>query len=217
MTSLREVQKPTYLMSDDELERYVRIKLGQTNFEARGEIDVPERDHLRINFDARYNDYEKNKELLNLFIPDFKKYRVIMVSHKGLLQTIIVTKYNNLKFNYWDLIYDIFYDRNIHEFPKSNKTFPYVQFFDGEFGDYGTVLMIVKLIQRIDELELMNLLKDEDDIDTYLDVSYTSKDRAKLLGAYYDGNQRKWYIPRYCKNKQALLKEYKVILDPRKN
>lgn len=30
---------------------------------------------------------------------------------------------------------------------------------------------------------------------TYLNVSYKDKDIAKLLGAMYDGAEKKWYIP----------------------
>lgn len=29
----------------------------------------------------------------------------------------------------------------------------------------------------------------------YLEVPYKDKDRAKLLGARYDGDKKKWYVP----------------------
>jgi hypothetical protein len=52
---------------------------------------------------------------------------------------------------------------------------------------------------------------------TYLDVTFAKKDKAKEMGAFYDVNYKKWCIRPYCRNPQGLLKEYKVIPDPRKN
>ena len=52
---------------------------------------------------------------------------------------------------------------------------------------------------------------------TYLNVTYRTKDKAKGMGAYYDVNHEKWCIRPYCRDPQGLLKEYKVIPDPRKN
>ena len=52
---------------------------------------------------------------------------------------------------------------------------------------------------------------------TYLNISYANKDKAKEMGAFYDANHRKWCIRPYCRNPLQLLKEYKVIPDPRKN
>ena len=52
---------------------------------------------------------------------------------------------------------------------------------------------------------------------TYLDITYAKKDKAKEMGAFYDVNHKKWCIRPYCRNPQGLLKELKVIPDPRKN
>ena len=52
---------------------------------------------------------------------------------------------------------------------------------------------------------------------TYLDISYANKEKAKSNGAFYDADHRKWCIRPYCRNPLQLLKEYKVIPDPRKN
>ena len=36
---------------------------------------------------------------------------------------------------------------------------------------------------------------DVDDLRTYLNVPYKEKDIVKLLGAKYDGEKKKWYVP----------------------
>lgn len=50
---------------------------------------------------------------------------------------------------------------------------------------------------------------------TYLNVSYTNKDKAKAMGAFYDMNYKKWCIRACCRDPEGLLREYKVIPDPR--
>jgi Domain of unknown function (DUF5710) len=50
---------------------------------------------------------------------------------------------------------------------------------------------------------------------TYLNVSFDVKDVAKECGAFFDYENKKWYIPNNCKKREILLEKYQTIPDPR--
>jgi hypothetical protein len=123
-----------------ELEKYVRIKLGQ-------KYPVPDYDeyfrpvHMRIDFHAG-EDVKDNKELIELFQNDFnkltfplKKY-VVIDSWKGCISAFIVSEEHYKKFDYWDF----------------SKHLPYDKIIDMQFK--GTIQIIVELILYFESLKL---------------------------------------------------------------
>jgi hypothetical protein len=144
----------------DNIEKYVRIKLGQKIFpklpihcsvSTTGDCDCEdckyclwydtseERSHLRINYDALnyydpHHEYEKNKHIMELFSDDFYNNNVVIQSYKGGLIAYIISNENYIKYNtlYWECYYD-------------KMTLPYEEKID--FGGVGTVDVIVELIE----------------------------------------------------------------------
>jgi hypothetical protein len=135
-----------------ELEKYVRIKLGQ-------KYPVPDYDedgrivHDRISFDAG-NDFSKdNKHLIELFQNDFsklsfplKKY-VVIHSRKGSISAFIVSEEHYKKFDYWDL-WKHFGGNSGHTI---DIDLPYDKIID--MCSKGTIQIIVELILYFESLK----------------------------------------------------------------
>lgn len=60
--------------------------------------------------------------------------------------------------------------------------------------------------KELDE-ELKNMMKDEEKV--YLNIPYNEKDDAKLLGAKWDVDNRKWYAPDSSVKYEKLINKYK--------
>jgi hypothetical protein len=105
------------------IEKYVRIKLGQTIFPTPTQpkicnyshwyFDVwKNTGHLRFDFDAK-GDYEQNKRIIDIFNNDFRRYNgnlkndfginVIIHSYKGAIVAYIVSNTYYNKYNYWNI------------------------------------------------------------------------------------------------------------------
>ena len=128
------------------IEKYVRIKLGQTIFPTPSRpndwyFDVwKETGHLRIYFDAR-GDYEKNKRIIDIFKNDFINNNVIIRSCKGIAAAYIVSNFCYNKYKYWDFKYF-----------NVDIDLPYIVKIDitGE----STINIIVKLIRYCEKINI---------------------------------------------------------------
>jgi hypothetical protein len=102
-----------------DLDKYVRIKLGQTVFptpvckcsfrcnfcdECKYYENWKQYGHKRIDFDAQY-DSEINNQIFDLFEEDFVDYSVVIHTAKGGVIAYIVSKKMYKKFDYWGIEY----------------------------------------------------------------------------------------------------------------
>ena len=82
-----------------DIEKYVRIKLGQTypipDYDEDGRVK-----HLRIDFDARTN-ITNNKNIMDLFNEDFINKKVVIHSYKGNITAYVISISSYNKYNYW--------------------------------------------------------------------------------------------------------------------
>jgi hypothetical protein len=121
-----------------DLERYVRIKLGQ-NYE-NPEYDDDKPKHLRFDFDAQ-GDNDGNKEIVEIFKKDYDEHEIVLLSCKGTIMGYIIRRSDYRKHDYWGEWYD-------------NVRYPYIVkiYFNG----YGTVEIIMMLL-RLCKINLYNL------------------------------------------------------------
>ena len=127
-------------LKTNNLEKYVRIKLGQ-NFEnptykenimtnENGE-DFYKVKHARFDYDAD-DCYETNKEIIDIFDNDYSQYKVVLYSHKGLINAYLVSKEDDSKYDYWSYKH------------YNGIKLPYE--YEKEYAGPGTVEIIVDLI-----------------------------------------------------------------------
>lgn len=183
----------------DSLELHIRNTLGQTDYYERqydNEDECHRPDHLRFNFDSQDDpDIDKaNRAILELFNPEFNRFRVVLKSWKGGIEAIIVRRYDYFHRKYWDLPHRWYYTRN-------DSSFPYVMYID-DLHNSGTVEIIRRLIKVIKELESDRI---------YLNIpSYNSK-FASSLGAKRDSDEKLWFIPQGCYNRNLLLSHFTIV------
>ncbi|AYV84783.1 MAG: hypothetical protein Hyperionvirus39_3 [Hyperionvirus sp.] len=200
----------------EELERSIRIKLGQKNLLCDHDCKNCEncangndgcrdcascRSHLRFNFDARddESDIARNKAICELFYDRTGRYRFVVHSWKGGICAIImlVRQYN--KYDYWDAKCYCLND---------TQELPY-KLYEEHHGD-GTVNILKKTLTYIDNCNGKNKLKANRIL---LNVPYAEKDLVKKFGAWFDGKCKKWFILDNNKNKEHILAkwtEYKL-------
>lgn len=137
------------------IEKYVRIKLGQTIFPTPTQpknynhnhwyFDVWKKTgHLRFDFDAR-GDYEKNKHIINIFNNDFENNNVIIHSYEGACAAYIMSNKCYNKYNYW----------NIEFYNIENMKLPCIVKIDitGE----STIGIIVRLIRYCEKINIFTM------------------------------------------------------------
>ena len=82
-----------------DIEKYVRIKLGQKypipDYNEDGRVK-----HLKINFDAR-DDINNNKNIMELFDEDFIDKKIVIHSWKGSVTAYVISKLSYNKYDYW--------------------------------------------------------------------------------------------------------------------
>lgn len=150
-----------------DIEKYVRIKLGQTIFPTPDVNDCghinrfncdrynckyedwywnvwKKNGHLRIDFHAK-NDISNNKLIMQLFAEDFINKKVVLHSAKGGLTAIIVSNSTYNKYDLWDFdqYHDIENHKDCHR-RYNRSTFP---FYIMDFSGDPTVDIIIKLIK----------------------------------------------------------------------
>lgn len=199
----------------DLLEIHIRTTLEQTDFiypekmtviDDDGRESCYEPEHLRIDFDSQddLSSDNENRLLLELFNTDFKRFRVVLKSCKGHIHAIIVSLYNYDRRNYWELSYGNIPPQHNGDYPKGEIPlgYPYILHID-DLNNYGTVGIIRFLIEKIIELDSHNIP---------LDVPFKSKSDAKSLGAYWNPNEKLWFIPFACKkeNRMLLLDKFEI-------
>ena len=195
----------------DALELHIRTTLRQSDFsyirpdrvitihsdgrveDSRDDEEWNRPDHLRLNFDSRDDpDIDKaNRELLELFNTDFKRYRVVLKSYKGVIEAIIVRRSDYNTINYWDIPHSCY--ENIDD-----DLFPFVMYIN-DLNNYGTVGIIRRLIVILKELGA-----------TYLNVPSYNKQFALSLGAKWDSMDELCYIPHVCENRNILLSHFTI-------
>jgi competence CoiA-like predicted nuclease len=143
-------------LKDNNIEKYVRVKLGQqifpTPIEKNCENIFTKKDcecdkckynewydkewkkkgHLRINFHAEYN-ITNNKKIMELFNEDFIDKKIVIHSHKGGIDAYIISKLSYNKYDYWN------YDN------MNNNMYPYEKIID--MNGKSTVEIIIELIR----------------------------------------------------------------------
>jgi hypothetical protein len=129
--------KPIEYFKDnlDDLEFYIRYKLGQRVFPENKKYSGY--DHLKFEFDARDNkdDNENNNEILNLFNKFYIKNKLIIKSHKGTIYGLI-TDINDVDINNVDIN-----NVDINDIGSNENGFQ----FNGE----GTVDILKKLLIKL--------------------------------------------------------------------
>ena len=139
------------------IEKYVRIKLGQAIFPTPIQpksynhnhwyFDVWKKTgHLRFDFDAR-GDYEKNKHIIDIFNNDFENNNVIIHSHKGRCAAYITSNKCYNKYKYWEPEY---YDIENIKLPCIAKI---------DFTGKSTICIIVKLIKYCEKINIFRMQK----------------------------------------------------------
>ena len=126
------------------LEKYIRIKLGQTYPLPISEHDnLPDGEdisrfkHLRFDFHSG-DDIKNNKDILELFKEDFNDKHVVVHSWKGSLKVFIISNINYKKTNFWDF-------ENTYNF--DNDTLLIEKFMD--LTGFGTVNIIKEIFYYI--------------------------------------------------------------------
>jgi hypothetical protein len=154
------IEKYMNKIKEYDIERYVRIKLGQRIFPtpSRKLCEKPEGDycrlgtlcdnckynewyddewklngHKRFDYDAR-SDFQYNKEIIDLFDKDFMRKAIVIHTHKGKVDAHIVSKIIYNKHNLWD-------ETRLGE----TNNLPVDETF--ELDGYSTVEIIKKLIE----------------------------------------------------------------------
>jgi hypothetical protein len=62
----------------------------------------------------------------------------------------------------------------------------------------------IKISEKFKKRTLCYICKNKDEI-IYLNISYSKKDKAKNLGAFWNNNKKKWYFLNSSENKEELL------------
>lgn len=163
-----------------DINKYVRIKLGQNIFTVEQDMRPS---HLRIDWGKRCDNVQHNKDICELFNDDTINYKIIIHTHKGSGEAIIVLNSDYTKYNYWD--YTICYDNNgLCKLP-SETIIPIV------CDELGTVNILVKCIRYCQNRRYSV---------QHFNVPYAKKDKAKQLGFKWDSEHKKWYIDASHKN-----------------
>lgn len=158
-------------MKDINIEKYIRIKLGQKIFPKIKPDNCKKcdknnmcdecihsfsmwlsksyTDHLRFDFDAQ-SDVKENKKIIDLFTNDFYDKRVAVQSYKGIIVIYIVSKISYDKYNYWDSELDF-------NAINGNPKLPYIKFING-YGQ-GTVDIIKQIIEYCQSESLIKATK----------------------------------------------------------
>ena len=132
--------------NDDDLELYVRRKLGQKIYSkmellrSSYECVKDKVKHLRFDYDSQH-DTEHNRNIIELFKDDFWNKKVVIHSRKGIISAIIISYTNYNKYNCWDI--DI---SPLSSYGKTGK-YPYEKEF--YMSGKGTVEIIMELIRYI--------------------------------------------------------------------
>jgi len=151
-------------IKDCDIEKYVRVKLGQKIFPTpdfqspceNGEDvdadckcvkcknnkwynDVWKHDgHLRICFDAR-NDITHNKNIMELFSEDFINKKIVIHSWKGQIFAYVISKISYNKYDYWSD------ESDANDKFNGNMCFPCEKIID--MSSESTICIIAKLIK----------------------------------------------------------------------
>jgi competence CoiA-like predicted nuclease len=143
-------------LKDNNIEKYVRIKLGQKIFptpimkgcEFEDENDCKcdrckydewyntfwkKEGHLRINFDAR-EDIANNKQIVELFDEDFMNKKIVIHSWKGSACAYVISKLSYNKYDYWK-----------EKFDDNSLSYPCEKIIDITFK--STIKIIIELIK----------------------------------------------------------------------
>lgn len=199
-----------------DIEKYIRIKLGQTVFDKN--IDMCDccteecnqyfcdkrPSHLRFHFNARKNT-ENNKEIIDLFDEFYKNYKVIVCSSKGNLNAYIINSNEYKKYNYWNV--DSCYLPDNYPIIKQIC-------LTGE----GTVQIIKIILDTIENLEKEKNMKEKyknikyktsdikDKHNVYFKINFSKKDLIKNLGGKWNNEHKLWYIKKsiYINNKDYI-------------
>jgi hypothetical protein len=193
------------------IEKYVRIKLGQTIFPTpilkncenknkdcnceKCQYNVwlynvwKRKGHLRIDYDAR-EDITNNKNIMEIFSEDFINKKIVIHSAKGHINAYVISILNYNKYDYWNERWN--YD---------DMRFPCEKIIN--FSGCSTVEIIIELIKYCENVssikqEKMNTIKNkiiylndrpfwqnkinsEDDSDVLRSMRYLKQDRNQEL------------------------------------
>lgn len=135
------------LNDKNELDIYIRQKLGQTNFPAcnhencnRNKCNI--NNHIRFNFDAQdIEEYNRNKDIINLIKEDLNGYEVIISSHEGSIEAYIVTT---------EMYRDNNYEGHYRYSEIKDDKLPYVYHID--YSAWGTTDIITDVIKTCNKL-----------------------------------------------------------------
>lgn len=150
---IREIQcKDCFAASvkPDNLEKYVRLKLGQTVF-SRDDTPVHGSDHLRfVGGVDEYGDLDglkHNRQIIDIFKKDFgNNYRVVLHSRKGYIKACVVINDVYHKYDYWGAGYNCV-----------DEQYPCRTVFEiSPGGTEGTVGILVRLIRYCNALNESN-------------------------------------------------------------
>ncbi len=153
--------------------------------------------HLRFDFDARDENIEHNKQIIELFYENFNNYKIVIHSHKGGLFAYVINKNNYKKYNYWE---------------KDNYwgwDCPYPCEHSMDCSGQCTIQIICDLIEYCKNLNnnVMHVKRGIDiKIFTYLKVEFSRKDLIKGYGGKWNNEHKLWYIKNsiYYKNKSYI-------------
>jgi competence CoiA-like predicted nuclease len=165
--------------NNDEFDTFIRKILNQTDFSKNfvkyydnEYINYEDRAyHLRFNFNAdEYKIALDNKQIIELFNDFFDNYRIIILSHEGLLNAYYVSLENYNKINY----YKLYYNDVSHYFISVDYT-----------GD-GTVNIIKDIIKDIyhntyENINKYNCLNVNSSYKKQDILNYTNKENNKEL------------------------------------
>ena len=224
-------------LKDINLEKYIRIKLGQQtcnndicecnyaskcSFYKKPDDESYNKSHMRLDHDAR-DGYTDNIEIAKLFENDNDQIKIIVGSRKGDIFSAIVYShdYEKYKEKYWKCWY-------LDQFIESNL--PYIYAVDGT--SLGTVVILKTMLDlKLNLINFNNSIKKYDgekyciydiqnviiyksnnkhgQINIFLNVPYAEKDEIKKYGGKYDGTIKKWFISKNSDNIKTVLSKWK--------
>lgn len=147
-------------LKTNNLEKYIRIKLGQKTFPTPKMKECfyknenhccrncqnckynkwyfiwKQEGHLRFDFDAR-KFTKNNKKTIELFDEYFQDIKVVVHSYRNFIEAYFITPENYKKYNYWEQTYN-------------NVKYPYIIVID--LTGLGTVEIIQTIIERIQKI-----------------------------------------------------------------
>jgi hypothetical protein len=211
------------------IEKYVRVKLGQTIFPTPIRKDCEnaiyyetycenekycdkckynewyynvwkKEGHLKFDYDAG-NYITCNKNIINLFDEDFVDKKMVIHSHKGKINAYLISNFNYNKYDYWN------YDNMI------NNCFPCEEILNNFMG-IPTIEIMIKLIKGNYNKRLVNSSINARQItmgidvkkNVYLNVDFSKKEMIKQFGGKWNKEDKLWFIKKsiYTKNKNYI-------------